>query len=72
MLEAVIWGGAALTLLGVVGLLACVWLAWKARNSGQPDAAIGQQLQRVVVLNLAALAVSALGLMAVVLGVMLS
>ncbi|WP_375155683.1 hypothetical protein [Neotabrizicola shimadae] len=72
MLDAVIWGGAALTLLGVAGLLACVWMAWRAKTSGLTDEAIRQKLQRVVVLNLGALAVSALGLMAVVLGVMLS
>lgn len=72
MIEAVIWGGAALTLLGVGGLVACIVLAMRARRSGLPDAELRQRLQRVVVLNLAALAVSALGLMAVVTGVMLS
>ena len=72
MLDAVIWGGAGLTLLGVAGLLACVWLAWRAKTSGLSDDEIRQRLQRVVVLNLGALALSALGLMAVVLGVMLS
>lgn len=72
MLEAVIWGGAALTMLGVLALLGCILLAYRAKTSGLPDAEIRQRLQKVVALNLGALAVSALGLMAVVTGVILS
>lgn len=71
-MQTVIWIGAGLTLLGVVGLLACVVMALRAKRSGLDDAAMKAALQRVVVLNLAALAVSALGLMAVVTGIFLS
>lgn len=71
-IEAVIWGGAALTLVGVAGLVWCIVLAVKAKRSGLPDEDIRQRLQKVVVLNLGALMVSALGLMAVVFGVILS
>lgn len=67
-----IWIGAALTLLGVVGLIGCIVLAMRAKKAGLPDDQMRAALQRVVILNMAALAVSGLGLMAVVFGVMLS
>lgn len=64
-------GGIALTLAGVGMLLACVWLAVRAKRSGLPDAQMKAALQRVVALNLGALALSALGLMAVVIALIL-
>jgi len=72
MMGYVIWGGAGLTLLGVLGLMWCIVLAVRARRSGLPDDQVRASLQRVVALNLGALAVSFLGLMAVVAGIMLS
>jgi len=66
-----IWAGAAMTLIGVGGLGYCVILAIRARRSDLEDAAMRASLQRVVVLNMAALGVSALGLMLVVLGIFL-
>lgn len=71
-MTALIWGGAVLTLLGVAGLLACVLVVLRARRAGLDDAALRATLARVVVWNMAALAVSALGLMAVVTGVILT
>ena len=70
-MQALIWAGAALTLIGVGGLGYCVLLATRARRAGLEDAAMRAILQRVVVLNMAALGVSALGLMLVVLGIFL-
>jgi hypothetical protein len=67
-----IWAGAALTLLGVAGLVACIIMAMRARAAGLTGPAMQARLQRVVVWNMAALAVSFLGLMGVVLGVILS
>ena len=71
-MDYVIWGGAALTLLGGFGLVWCIVLAVRARKSGLPDDQIKGQLQRVVAWNLGALALSFLGLMAVITGVILS
>ena len=68
----VIWIGAALTLLGVAGLVWCIVLAVRAKRSGLADAAMKAALQRVVALNLGALALSGLGLMLVVVGVILA
>ncbi|MDP4033505.1 MAG: hypothetical protein Q8P60_11750 [Pseudorhodobacter sp.] len=63
--------GAAMSLAGVAGLIWCILLAVKARRAGLSDADMRARLQRVVVLNMAALGVSALGLMLVVIGILL-
>ena len=67
-----IWIGAALTVLGVLGLVWCILMVMRAKKANLADEAMRATLQRAVVLNMAALAVSGLGLMAVVFGVMLS
>lgn len=67
-----IWIGAALTILGVAGLVYCILLALKAKRANLPDEAMRAALQKAVVLNMAALAVSGIGLMFVVFGVMLA
>ena len=71
-MEALIWIGAGLTVLGLVGLIWCIVIAARARREGLDDDAMRARLQKVVALNLAALGVSAIGLMTVVLGVVLS
>lgn len=71
-MDYLIWGGAALSMLGVIGLIWCVVLALQAKRSGLPDDQMKLRLQKVVALNLGALAVSAIGLMAVVIGIILS
>jgi hypothetical protein len=70
-MQALIWTGAALTLAGIAGLGYCVLKALRARKSGLDDAAMRAALQKVVTLNLAALGVSALGLMLVIAGIVL-
>lgn len=70
-MAALIWIGAALTLLGVAGLVWCIQIAVRAKREGLDDAALKARLQKVVALNMAALGVSALGLMCVVLGILL-
>ena len=66
-----IWGGAALTILGLTGLIACIVIAAMARASGAEGEAMEARLRSLVALNLGALAVSAIGLMCVVIGVVL-
>ena len=70
-MEVLVWIGAGLTLVGLLGLVWCIVLAIRARRSGLPDDEVRARLQRVVALNLGALAVSALGLMAVIVGIFL-
>lgn len=71
-MEVLIWIGAGLTVIGLVGLIWCIVIAARARREGLDDDAMRARLQKVVALNLAALGVSAIGLMTVVLGVFLS
>ena len=67
-----IWVGTAASLCGVGGLLWCIFLALKARRAGLTDDVMRARLQHIVTLNMAALGVSALGLMMVVAGILLS
>jgi uncharacterized membrane protein len=67
-----IWIGAAVSLGGVAGLLRCIQLALRARKSGLESTAMRARLQQIVTFNLAALGVSALGLMLVVTGIILN
>jgi len=70
-MEILVWIGAGLTLLGLAGLIWCIVLAARARSAGLSDEALRARLQKVVALNLGALALSALGLMAVIVGIFL-
>ncbi|MGB4909440.1 MAG: hypothetical protein WBP15_12990, partial [Tabrizicola sp.] len=65
-MQVLIWAGAALTLVGLIGLVYCILRAARAKRAGLDDAAMRAELQSVVVINLAAVALSALGLAAVV------
>jgi uncharacterized membrane protein len=67
-----IWIGAAVSLGGIAGLLRCIQLALRARRSGLDNTAMRARLQQIVTFNLAALGVSALGLMLVVMGIILN
>ena len=67
-----IWAGAIVSLGGVAGLIWCIILALKARRAGLTDDAMRARLQHIVTLNMIALGVSALGLMLVVAGILLS
>lgn len=66
-----IWGGTALTVLGLAGLAWCIVMALGARKAGLSDDQMRAKMQTVVALNVGALAVSALGLMLVVFGVVI-
>ncbi|ATG49739.1 hypothetical protein [Celeribacter ethanolicus] len=68
---ALIWGGVVLTLIGVGLLVYCIVAAMKARKLGGSDEDIRARLQKVVALNLVALLVSAMGLGAVTIGIIL-
>jgi hypothetical protein len=68
-MQAVIWIGAVVTLLGVGGLLWCGQQSMKARRLPADQARL--VMQKVVTWNLAAMGVAVLGLMAVVAGLVL-
>ena len=70
-MQMMIWAGAAMTLAGLAGLVWCIVKIAQARRAGLDDAALRARLQQVVAWNFGALAVSALGLMLVVIGIAL-
>lgn len=66
-----IWGGAALTLAGVVALVWCILTVARARRANVDDAALRERMRRVVAVNMGALALSGIGLMLVITGIVL-
>lgn len=70
-MEALVWVGAAVSLVGLGGIVWCIVQALAARRAGLPDAALRARLQRIVTVNLAALFLSVIGLMMVIVGVSL-
>lgn len=70
-METLIWIGALVTLLGLAGLVWCVLIALRAKREGLDENAMKSRLQRVVAINMAALFLSAIGLMMVVVGILL-
>lgn len=71
-MDILIWSGAAITLMGLFGLIWCILKVQRARRRGLDDAELKAELQKVVALNLGALLLSAFGLMIVVVGIFLS
>jgi hypothetical protein len=71
-MEMIVWTGAALTLVGLGMLVWCIVSVAKAKRAGLPDEALKARLQKIVALNMGALAVSGLGLTAVIVGIILS
>lgn len=69
--DMLIWGGAALTLLGLGGLMWCILTVIRLRRANAEQDEFRQRMQRVVAVNMGALMTSALGLMCVVLGIIL-
>ncbi len=70
-MEIMVWGGAAVSLAGLAGLLWCIVKVWRARRAGLSDADLRAAVQAVLPLNLGALFLSVLGLMMVVAGILL-
>ncbi len=70
-MEILIWIGSILSLLGLVGLLWCIKTILRAKKAAVSDEELRMSLQKVVPFNMAALFLSAIGLMLVILGIML-
>ncbi len=63
--------GAILTLLGLIGIIVSAVKVLSARKAGLDDDALRARLRSVMALNMGALLVSVIGLMAVILGIFL-
>lgn len=66
-----IWGGAVVSVIGILGIFYCILMAAKVRSAGFDDASLRARLQKVFALNMGALFVSVTGLMMVVAGIFL-
>ncbi|MTI00487.1 MULTISPECIES: hypothetical protein [Alphaproteobacteria] len=69
MFDIIIWGGAALSLAGMLGLVWCILRVMKARKAGLSDDELRAAVQAVLPWNLASLFLSVIGLMMVILGI---
>ena len=70
-MDALIWGGAAVSFIGLAGLVVCIVKVARARQKSLPDEELRAELQKVVPLNMGALFLSVIGLMMVVIGILL-
>jgi len=70
-MDYLIWAGAVVSLMGMGGIFYCIFLALKAKRANLAEAEMRARLQRVVLLNMAALLFSMVGLMMVVAGIIL-
>ena len=71
-MENLIWIGAVVTLMGLGGLVWCILTVRKAQKAGLEETEMKARLQKVVAINMGALFLSAIGLMMVVVGILLS
>ena len=71
-MDILIWLGAALSLMGLGGLVYCIVRVARARKAGLSDEDLREEVKKVVPLNMGALFVSVMGLMLVILGIFLS
>jgi hypothetical protein len=71
LLEFLVYIGAVVTFLGLLGLGYCIWAAIQIKRGGGDAQTVATKLQRLVAINFAAVAFSTIGLMTVVIGVLL-
>lgn len=66
-----IWTGAAVSFAGLLGLVWCILRVWRARRADMSDEELRDVVRQTVPLNMGALMLSVLGLMAVIMGIFL-
>jgi len=71
-MDIMIWTGAAISAIGLIGIVYCMRQALKAKGEGLDDDAMRERLQKLVGINMGALFLSMLGLIVVVVGIILS
>lgn len=68
-MAALVWGGALVSVAGLLGLAICIFKVARARRARLSDDELRGVIRRVVPLNMGALFLSVIGLMLVVLGI---
>ncbi|WP_298836829.1 hypothetical protein [uncultured Roseobacter sp.] len=69
--DIIIWTGAGVSLLGLVGLVWCIVYVARARRARLPDEEMRAVLRKALPLNLGALFLSVIGLVLVIIGIFL-
>ena len=72
MMLILIWGGALLSVFGLIGLLFSMYKVAKAKKNSTSDQELRGSIKAAMPLNLASLFVSVLGLMSVIIGVLMT
>lgn len=70
-MDGLIWSGAAISCLGLIGLVLSIIKVNRARKAGLDDEALRAAVQKVLPLNLGSLFLSVIGLMMVIVGIFL-
>ncbi|WP_299149338.1 hypothetical protein [uncultured Tateyamaria sp.] len=70
--DALIWSGAAVSVVGLAGLIWCIVKVWRARRAQLDDEGMRTVMARVLPLNMGALFLSVIGLMLVIVGIFLA
>ncbi|TKZ21345.1 hypothetical protein FAP39_06285 [Shimia litoralis] len=70
-MEWLVWSGALISSIGLVGLVVSILKVAKARKAGLSDEELRAAVQKVMPLNLGALFLSVIGLMIVIVGIFL-
>ena len=70
-MDILIWLGAAISAIGLFGIIWCAFQVIKAKSDDLEDAELRARVQAVMPINLAALFMSAIGLMCVIVGILL-
>ena len=67
-----IWIGAALSVLGMIGIVASIVMVARAKKAKLDDAEMRARISKILPVNMGALFVSTIGLMMVILGIVLA
>ena len=69
--DVIIWSGAAVSVIGLAGLIWSIVRVMRARKTASDDAALRAEIQKALPINLGALFLSVIGLMMVIVGIFL-
>ncbi|MEP3786842.1 hypothetical protein [Ascidiaceihabitans sp.] len=72
LFDGIIWGGACVSIVGLVGILWCIVKVARAKRADLDDEALQSVMQSVLPMNLGALFLSVIGLMMVGVGIAFS
>ena len=71
-IDMLIWFGAALSVLGMIGIVASIVMVARAKKAKLDDAEMRARISKILPVNMGALFVSMIGLMMVILGIVLA